>query len=75
MDYVLRVMTGAVILYDHVDPAGVFCKTSPINITRCIKALKKRKPGNPLINSIRYSSVTYGKASTPAAIKKLIENP
>lgn len=74
VNYVLRVMTGAIILYDHVDPAGVFGKSSPIKITNCIKALKKR--GNKgLVNSIRYSSVSYGKETTPSAIKKLIEDP
>jgi hypothetical protein len=59
VDYVLRVMTGAIILYDHVDPAGVFIKTSPVNITKSIKALKKRPGTKGLINGTESTTHRY----------------
>ena len=73
LNYVLRVMTSAIILHDHVDPSSVFSKSSPVHMVKCIKILKKRgKTG--LINSIRYSSRSFGNESTPPALKKLIED-
>lgn len=38
--FTIRVMVGAIILYDHVDNAGAFCKDSPIDIRSVVDLIK-----------------------------------
>ena len=56
--FVARAMTGSLVCYDHVDPAGVFSKKSPIRLKQVVQLLKKDFPqdNNTLINAIRYST-------------------
>ena len=35
--FTLRVMTGAIILYDHVHPVGAFTKKAPIDVRNLVK--------------------------------------
>ncbi|KAK2722469.1 hypothetical protein QYM36_002868, partial [Artemia franciscana] len=42
--FVLRVIVGLVVLYDHVHPQGAFVKTSHIDIKGCVKVLKEQPP-------------------------------
>merc|ERR1712150_165333 len=52
-----RAMTGVVILYDHVDPLGVFCGKSKVQIIPIIKALRDcDPPQKSLLGTIKYSS-------------------
>ena len=55
--FVARAMTGSLVCYDHVDPAGVFAKKSPIKVKSVVQLLKKDFPQETsLINAIRFST-------------------
>merc|ERR1712113_897390 len=41
--FLCRAMTGAVVLYDHVDPNGVFCSKA-VQLKRCVKVLRASTP-------------------------------
>ncbi|VEL35873.1 unnamed protein product [Protopolystoma xenopodis] len=51
----LRVMTGVIILYDHIDPNGVFRKASKMDVKSCIRLLRDQNPETVecLLNAIR----------------------
>jgi len=68
-----QAMTGAIVLYDMVDPNGAFSKKSPIAVKDCIMLLKKEFPttGGPLLNAIQYSTKTFKNA--PSSIKDLFD--
>lgn len=38
--FTMRVMVGAIILYDHIDNTGAFCKESPIDIRSIVELIK-----------------------------------
>jgi hypothetical protein len=40
-DLVLRVMVGALILFDHIDANGAFCRQSPIEIRGVVEVIKQ----------------------------------
>lgn len=62
--YVARALTGAIVLFDHVDPNGVFSKKSPIPIKDVIRLLKATFPQEQvLLNAIQFSTKTYKNAS------------
>lgn len=67
-----RALTGAVVLYDHVDPMGVFSKKSPVQVKAAIQLLKKEFPGEQtLLNAIQYSTKTFKDA--PSGIQELFK--
>ncbi|KAG0241514.1 Protein fam49a [Actinomortierella wolfii] len=73
--FCLRVMVIAIIIYDHIDPAGAFGKSSPINIKSSVKAIHSH--GNStdtpnLISALRYNTKHLNDASTPKAVKSLM---
>jgi len=72
--FVLRVMVGAIILYDHVHPVGAFYKRSNIDIKSSIKLLKEQPPStvDTLLNALRYSTVHLKDEETPPSTKKLL---
>ena len=55
MLFVLRVMVGLIILYDHVHPNGAFIKSSHIDIKGSVKVLKEQTPTivDNLLNALR----------------------
>lgn len=64
-------MTGCIILIDHVSPAGAFHKKSPVRTKQCIQLLVT--PGNEsLCNSIRFSTLHLTDDSTPANISRAL---
>jgi len=70
--FVARAMTGACVLFDHVDVLGVFHKKSPIKIKDVIVYLKKEFPKEqPLLNSIQFSSKNFKDAGE--SISELFE--
>eukprot|EP00164_Ancoracysta_twista_P001100 GFYU01001437.1.p1 GENE.GFYU01001437.1~~GFYU01001437.1.p1 ORF type:complete len:315 (-),score=84.95 GFYU01001437.1:252-1196(-) len=72
--FCLRAMTGAIILYDHVDASGAFHKNSPIKIQKCCTLLKKHTPSPvSLLNALRYSTSHLNDDSTPSSIKNILE--
>jgi len=67
-----RAMTGAIVLYDHVDPNGVFCTKSKVQLAQCVKVLRNCvPPQDSLLGSIQYSSRHFKDSTTPAKITKL----
>ena len=72
IQYALQVMTSAIILYDHVEPEGVFCKSSPIQIVKCLKMIKKYNKKD-LMSCVRFSTLNYSNSSTPSAVVKIVE--
>jgi len=73
--FVLRAMTGAVILFDHLHSVGAFSKRSPINIKGAITALKSYQGGSTdgLLNGLRYTTIHMNDPETPASIRQLLE--
>ncbi|RWS13084.1 protein FAM49B-like protein [Dinothrombium tinctorium] len=72
--FVLRVMVGVIILYDHVHPMGAFVKSSHIDIKGSIKVLKEQ-PSNVvegLINALRYTTKHLSDETTPKHVKSLL---
>jgi len=72
--FCLRVMTGVIILYDHVHPNGAFSKTSKIDAKSCIRVLKERHENDVdnLKNAIKYSSRHLNDEDTPRATKQML---
>lgn len=70
----LRVMTGVIILYDHIDPYGVFRKTSKLDVKSCVRLLKEQNPKSVqcLLNAIKYSTLHFTDETTPRVIKQLL---
>lgn len=59
-----RVMSGSIVIFDHVNEVGAFAKKSPISIKQCVTILKKDFPDDPgQLNALRYSTRTFREAS------------
>uniref|UniRef100_A0A915C0X5 CYRIA/CYRIB Rac1 binding domain-containing protein n=3 Tax=Ascarididae TaxID=6250 RepID=A0A915C0X5_PARUN len=72
--FTVRVMVGAIILYDHIDNAGVFCRESPIDIrsvVELIKAQPKNDQVESLLNALRYTTKHLNDGSTPKSVRAL----
>jgi len=72
--FILSVMVGVVILYDHVHPVGSFTKTSAIDMRATIKVLKDQPHGtvDGLFNALRYTTKHLNDESTPKNIRLLL---
>ena len=72
--FVLRVMVGVIILYDHVHPIGAFAKTTQIDVRGSIKVLKEQPPNvvEGLLNALRYTTRHLNDNTTPKNIKSLL---
>jgi len=63
--FMARALTGAIVLYDHVSPSGVFSSKSPIPIKDVVKLLKATFPQElVLLNAIQFSTKTFKTASS-----------
>merc|ERR1712216_549911 len=60
VEYCLRAMAGAIVVFDHVDAVGAFHKKSAVKLSACAKVLRGRPN---LINMLRYSTKNFQKAS------------
>ncbi|MFH4983198.1 hypothetical protein AB6A40_009907 [Gnathostoma spinigerum] len=70
----IRVMVGAIILYDHIDEAGAFCKDSPIDIRSAVELIKSQPHSNEmesLLNALRYTTKHLNDGTTPKSIRAL----
>nr|CAD7202977.1 unnamed protein product [Timema douglasi] len=72
--FVLRVMVGLVILYDHVHPHGAFVKASNVDVKGCVKLLKEQPAARSegLLNALRYTTKHLNEEATPKNIKNLL---
>lgn len=70
-----RAMTGAIVLYDHADPSGVFHKKTKVAIKPAIQLLKKDIPaadGATLLNALQFSTKHFKEA--PDSIQELFQS-
>lgn len=74
--FCLRAMTGAIILFDHVDLQGAFHRKSPVNIKGAVTVLKSytTSPTDGLLNALRFTTVHLNDPATPNATKQLLIN-
>lgn len=74
--YVLRILVSAVVLFDHLDSTGSFCRKSDIDIKRSIKNInlhcKLPAQRETLLNTLRFSSLHLRDPSVPGEIKNLL---
>ena len=68
-----QVMTGAIILYDHVNPTGAFDKKSQIDVKGAIKLLQSDNTNDAMLNALRYTTKTINNDSTQKSIKAMLE--
>jgi len=67
-----RAMTGATIVFDHVDVLGVFQKSSPVKVTQIVTMLKNDfKEQQALLNGIQFTTKTFKTA--PNSIQSLFQ--
>jgi len=72
--FVLRVMVGLIILFDHVHPEGAFKRSSHIDIKGSVKVLKEQAPTivDNLLNALRYTTKHLNDENTPKQLKTLL---
>ncbi|XP_003389590.1 PREDICTED: protein FAM49A-like [Amphimedon queenslandica] len=71
--FTLRVMVGAIILYDHLHPVGAFAKRAPIDMKASIKIIKEHPScADGLINALKYNTKHFNDEATPRATKTLL---
>ncbi|EGF81405.1 hypothetical protein BATDEDRAFT_23799 [Batrachochytrium dendrobatidis JAM81] len=72
--FYLRVMVISIVLYDHVDLAGAFIKTSKISIKSSVKVIQTYGGSacDTLLNSLRYSTRHLNDETTPKVTKQLL---
>jgi len=74
--FCLRAMSGAIILFDHIDAQGAFTKKSGINIRGCVNVLKSytTSPTDGLLNALRFTTIHLNDPQTPNQIKQLLNS-
>jgi len=74
--FCLRAMTGATILFDHVDVNGAFSRKTPINIKGVINTLKTytTSPTDGLLNALRFTTIHLNDPQTPNNIKVMLNS-
>ncbi|KJE89016.1 hypothetical protein CAOG_00576 [Capsaspora owczarzaki ATCC 30864] len=72
--FCLRVMVGAIILYDHTHSAGAFHKKSVIDVRGSVKILKDQPTASVegLLNALRFTTKHLGDEDTPKQTKALL---
>ena len=68
----LCLMTGCIILIDHVSPAGAFHNKSPIRLKQCITVLHNSPGTDSLCNSLRFSTLHLADDTTQSAVTKAL---
>eukprot|EP01106_Pelomyxa_sp_JSP_P002762 TRINITY_DN1417_c0_g1_i2.p1 TRINITY_DN1417_c0_g1~~TRINITY_DN1417_c0_g1_i2.p1 ORF type:complete len:174 (+),score=21.77 TRINITY_DN1417_c0_g1_i2:561-1082(+) len=69
--FCLRVMTGSLVLYDHVSPLGLFVD-SPVDIREVLETLT-RYGEIEMVYAIQFGTEHLNDPETPASIKSLFE--
>ena len=68
----LCLMTGCIIVIDHISPAGAFHNKSPIRLKQCISVLQNSPGTDSLCNSLRFSTLHLSDDSTQSAVTKAL---
>lgn len=66
--FILRVMVGVLILYDHVHPNGAFLKNPNIEMDKFVKVLKQHAANTNLLDALKYTSKHFNEA--PDSVKR-----
>jgi len=69
--FILKVMTGLIIIYDHVHEVGAFSKKTHVDIRAAIAVLQNANE-DVLLDAIRYSTKHLNDDSTPPKIKQML---
>uniref|UniRef100_A0A1I7YH04 CYRIA-B_Rac1-bd domain-containing protein n=1 Tax=Steinernema glaseri TaxID=37863 RepID=A0A1I7YH04_9BILA len=70
----LRVMVGAIILFDHIDDGGAFRADSPIGMKSIVELIRADAPEaerENLLNALRYTTKHLNDTITPKSIRSL----
>ena len=74
--YVLRILVATVVVYDHLNTGGAFCKKSGIDIKRSIKIIHNLATipdqRETLLNTLRFSSLNLRDDEVPNDVKTLL---
>ncbi|ORZ13994.1 hypothetical protein BCR42DRAFT_452582 [Absidia repens] len=78
--FCLKVMVVTIILYDHIDPNGVFTKQSPINIKNSVKMIQTintldiptDSSASNLMSALRYNSKHLNDDKTPKGVRNMV---
>ncbi|ORX51224.1 DUF1394-domain-containing protein [Hesseltinella vesiculosa] len=78
--FFLKVMVVTIILYDHIDPNGVFTKQSPINIKNSVKMIQTistldiptDSSASNLMSALRYNSKHLNDDKTPKGVRNMV---
>lgn len=72
--FILRIMVGLIVLFDHVHASGAFAKGSQIDVKGAIKIVREQGGENAdnLLNILRYTTKHLNEEKTPKEIKKAL---
>jgi len=70
VNFILRVMVGVLILYDHVHPMGAFAKTGTIDMEKYVKVLKTHASTTNLLDALKFTSKHFNDSTTPDHVKR-----
>uniref|UniRef100_A0A914HBU0 CYRIA/CYRIB Rac1 binding domain-containing protein n=1 Tax=Globodera rostochiensis TaxID=31243 RepID=A0A914HBU0_GLORO len=73
-NFFLRVMVSALILFDHIDSAGAFCRHSPVDVRGVVEVVKQKgteQQANQLMDVLRYTSKHLNDLETPKSVRAL----
>lgn len=74
--YVLRILVASVVVYDHLNQGGAFCRKSGIDVKRSIKIINTLATipdqRETLLNTLRFSSVHLRDDGVPGDITTLL---
>jgi len=75
--FCLRAMTASIVLVDHIDEQGAFCKKTGIHVKSAIVQLNKFAATSScstdcLLNALRFSTVHLNDPQTPEIVKKML---
>ncbi|KAJ3117740.1 Protein fam49a [Nowakowskiella sp. JEL0407] len=72
-EYCLRVLLTVIILYDRIDPKGVFVADSKIKVRPCVKVIQEFGGINSVkfLNFLKFNTIHFNDESTPKSTKQL----
>ncbi|KAL3115988.1 hypothetical protein niasHT_007288 [Heterodera trifolii] len=73
-NFFLRVMVSALILFDHIDLAGAFCRHSQVDVRGVVEVVKQKgteQQANQLMDVLRYTSKHLNDLETPKSMRAL----
>ncbi|KAJ3389733.1 Protein fam49a [Entophlyctis sp. JEL0112] len=74
VEYCLRVMVMCIVIYDHVNPGGVFAKGTAVDVRAYVNLITVYGGDiqAELLNGIRYSTIHFKDDNTPKKIQQML---